>query len=144
MLVRLRFTEPLREELKIYGKKKIVNRIKEESRKHRLLRVRIKGLDMLTCKNLVNELRQSLYRASGYIGLQCLSECDWGAPAAYDSKEGYCDYICIPKDFDNLDAQERAVMEKAYEKIEEMQNRYPARRHTVDNDLGYSIFDIMD
>ena len=113
MDIRVKFAELVWDEKYDYGKKRVIKRIKDECRKNRLLRVRVKGLDLLTSKNIVNEIRQSLYRASGFIGLLCLSECDWGKPAVYNSEEGYYDdYICIPKDFDNMDAQELAVMEK--------------------------------
>lgn len=114
-----------------YGKKN-TKKIKEQHKKTGLFRVRVKGMNLEESRNVVHELRQSLYRPSGYIGLQCLSEVEWGQPAEYDAiNKIYVDFICIPKDFDNPEAQLEAILKKAKEKMYEIKKAHNKRLNCV-------------
>lgn len=119
---------PIFEEVTTYGKKQNTLTRKEDFRKVSLFRVTVRGMSYEESKQIVHELRQSLYRPSGYIGLRCLSEVDEDHPAEYNEEEKiYEDFICIPKDTTNPKEQMKAVIQAAAMKIYEIKCKHMKR-----------------
>lgn len=128
MNVFLRQAPPIVEEIRTYGKKQFTRKVKKECQKIGLFQVRVRGMNFEDSKNIVHEIRQCLYRPSGYIGLQCLSEVEWGHPAEYNEEDQvYDDYICIPKDFDNPKEQIKEILRAASMKTYEIKTKYNKR-----------------
>ncbi len=125
MNITMKIMPPLLEENTGYAKSRSILSIKEECKKVTLFRIKVYNLPEDESKAIIHRIRQNLYRPSGYIGLQLLSEEKWGQPAEYDNeKQIYEDCIIIPRDFDNPEEQRKAILECIAKNIYEIKMQY--------------------
>lgn len=125
MNVLMKVMPPIFEENNAYGNSRSICSVKEECKKVNLFRIRVKGMSFEKSKQIVHEIREALYRPSGYIGLLLLSEVEWGYPVEYDKDtKTYDDCIVIPKDYDHPDEQFRAIVECIADRIYHIKMRY--------------------
>lgn len=107
--IQFSWSSPVYKETYSYAKKRTIRTVVDPCRKCLLLQVRISDVSH-DCADAIYEELKDLLLDSGN-GICELSSLDWGVPASYNHDQRvYTNCFCIPKDFDNLEAQKKTFL----------------------------------
>lgn len=117
---KLSIGSPVYQEVYSYAKKKVKKIVKDECRKHLILRFTARHTSIQTAHSELEKIVTHFTKLTGNSSVADLSTIPWGEPFLFDEKKGmFQGAICIPKDFDDLEAQKEFLKEscKAYETL---------------------------
>lgn len=117
---KLSIGSPVYQEVYSYAKKKMKKVVKDECRKHLILRFTARHTTIHTAHSELEKIVTYFTKLTGNSSVADLSTIPWGEPFLYDEKKGmFQGAICIPKNFDGLEEQKAFLREtcKAYETL---------------------------
>lgn len=117
---KLSIGSPVYQEVYNYAKKKVKKIVKDECRKHLILRFTARHTTIQSAQAELDKIVSYFANLTGNSSVADLSTISWGEPSLFDEKKGlFQGAVCIPKDFDNLDSQRDFLKErcKTYETL---------------------------
>lgn len=109
---------PVYQEVYNYAKKKVKKIVKDECRKHLILRFTARHTTIQDAQAELDKIVTYFAALTGSSLVADLSTISWGEPSTFDEIKGvFHGAVCIPKDFDALELQKVFLMEscKTYE-----------------------------
>lgn len=115
---KLSIGSPVYQEVYSYAKKKVKKIVKDECRKHLILRFTARHTTVQTAQSELEKIVSYFAKLTGNSSVADLSTISWGEPYKFDTQKGlFQGAICIPKNFDCPEEQREFLKEscKAYE-----------------------------
>lgn len=117
---KLSIGSPVYQEVYSYAKKQVKKIVKDECRKHLILRFTARHTTVQTAQSELEKIVSYFVNLTGNSSIADLSTISWGEPYRFDAQKGlFQGAICIPKNFDGLEEQKALLKEscKAYEAV---------------------------
>lgn len=117
---KLTIGSPVYQEVYSYTKKQVKKIIKDECRKHLILRFTARHTTRQLAQSELDEIVAYFSKLTGSSLVADLSTISWGEPSSFDEKKGlFQGAICIPKDFDDQEGQREFIKEgcRTYEAL---------------------------
>ena len=122
---KLAIGSPVYQEVYNYSSKKMKKIIKDECRKHLILRFSARYTTLEDAHETLEDLIAHFTALTGSTEVNDLAKISWGEPSTYDEKRRiFQGAICIPKDFDGLIEQKEFLALACKEKEDEL-NEFP-------------------
>lgn len=103
---KLSIGSPVYQETYNYAKKRVMRIVKDECRKHLILRFTARHTTLQLAQNELEKIVAYFINQTGNHSVADLSTVSWGEPSVFDEKKGlFQGAICVPKNFDGLDEQ---------------------------------------
>lgn len=120
---KLSIGSPVYQEVYSYAKKQVKKIVKDECRKHLILRFTARHTTKQNAQSELDEIVAYFSKLTGSSLVADLSTISWGEPSLFDEKKGlFQGAICIPKDFDDQEGQKEFVKESCRE-YEDLMNQ---------------------
>lgn len=117
---KLSIGSPVYQEVYSYAKKKVKKIVKDECRKHLIVRFTARHTTIQSAQTELDKIVSYFANLTGNNSVADLSTISWGEPSIFDEKKGlFQGAVCIPKDFDDLESQKNFLVEgcKTYEEL---------------------------
>lgn len=118
---KLAIGSPVYQEVYSYSSKRMKKIIKDECRKHLIIRFSARYTTLERAEKTLEELISHFTAVTGSTEVVDLSMISWGEPSTYDEKRRiFQGAICIPKNFDGLLEQKEFLALACKEKEDEL------------------------